>query len=381
MAKRASDSHCNVMRLWQTCRMDNRPPPSLRAHGLSRRTMMAGMGAALASTAGRAGAVAAFSPLTAMRALRLTGGPLAGAFTVASLGVVNWYFGNLGLLPFAARMPREVRGWLDLQLTRYDLARGVIMDVEPDYSADPVAPRIKRLIAPDSNDAYAATLLSLAARYDAVAGDGAWWPVHVAALKRIADAGIRSLQKPTGLTRTFRDRARPGADVAYLMDNCEVWSGLTAFAARLGTHGDSDAAIYMRAAGRVAAGLAGLFLPAEAAFLPSDADGGVGTSFYPDATAQVFAELHGVTGPGLGQAQYDAGWAMLNRLAPRWPALPYDAYPWLLLGTVAARRGAAGQRSARLQLAAARALYASNPARLTINELGYYQRTADSLRG
>ena len=370
------------MRLWQTCGMDKSPPPGLRAHGLSRRTvLLVGMGAALASTAGRAGAAAAFSPLTAVRALRLTSGPLAGAFTVAPLGVVNWYFGNLGLLPFAARMPREVRGWLDLQLAHYDLARGVIMDVEPDYTADPAAPGIKRLIPPDSNDAYAATLLSLAARYDAVAGDGAWWPAHAPSLKRIANAGIRALQKPTGLTRTFRDRTRPGADVAYLMDNAEVWSGLTAFAARLGAHGDGDAAMYARAAGRVSAGIAGLFLPAEAAFLPSDADGGVGTSFYPDATAQIFAELHGVTGPGLGQAQYDAGWAMLNQLAPRWPALPYDAYPWLLLSTVAARRGAAGQRSARLQLAAARVLYATTPARLTINELGYYQRTADHLRG
>jgi len=348
--------------------------------GHTRRGVLGGIGAALIAAPGSADAVAAFSPLAAMKALRLTGGPLAGAFTVAPLGAVNWYFGNLGLLPFAARLPREVRGWLDLQLARYDTVRGSIADVEPEYRTDPAAPGIKRLLRPDSNDAYAATLLALAARHDALTGDGAWWKDKAPALKAIATSGIRALQKRSGLTRTFRNRSWPGADVGYLMDNCEVWSGLTAFAARLGAYGDLEAATYARAAARVASGIAGLFDPAAAAFRASDTDTAVGARFYPDATAQVFAELHGVTAPGLGPEQYDKGWAALTRLAPRWPALAYDAYPWLLLGAVAAGRGAEGQRSARLQLAAARALHASHPERLTINELGYYQRTADALR-
>jgi len=330
---------------------------------------------------GRADAVTAFSAIAIVRGLRLTGGPLAGAFAVAPLGVVNWYFGNIGLLSFVDRMPREVRAWLELQLARYDTVRGMIADVELDYAANPAAPPIKRLIPPDSNDAYAGTLLALAARHDAHSADSAWWQAHVAALKSIANAGIRALQKPSGLTRTFRDRTRPGADVGYLMDNCEVWSGLTAFAARLSAHGDSDAAIYARAADRVAKGIAGLFDRKANAFRASDAATGVGTAFYPDATAQVFPELHAVVGLRFGSIQYDAGWAALNWMAPNWPALAYDAYPWLLLGSVATRRGASGQRYARLQLAAARALYANNPARLTINELGYYQRTADALRG
>ena len=174
--------------------MDESPPPALRARGSSRRMVLGGIGAALVRVPDGAYAAAVFSPLAAVRGLRLTDGPLAGAFTVAPLGVVNWYFGNLGLLPFAARMPREVRAWLDLQLARYDLVRGVIMDVVPDYSADPAAPGIKALIPPDSNDAYAGTLLALAARHDAATGDGAWWQAHVAALKSIANAGIRALQ-------------------------------------------------------------------------------------------------------------------------------------------------------------------------------------------
>jgi len=350
-------------------------------NGLSRRTVLAGLGVAGLAAQGLSAAPPTLSPLAVVRGLRIAAGPLGGAFTVAPLGVVNWYFGNLGLMPFAERMQREVRGWLDLQLARFDTVRGVIMDVEPDYTASPAAPGIKRLIPPDSNDAYAATLLALAARHDLLTGDAAWWRAHVGTLKGIANAGIRALQKPSGLTRTFRDRALPGADVAYLMDNCEVWAGLTTFAARLAAHGDSAAAaVYARSAARVAAGIAGLYDPAAQAFRPSDADTVVGTRFYPDATAQVFPELHGVTAPGLGQAQYDAGWAALGRIAPKWPALTYDAYPWLLLGTVAAGRGAAGKRLARMQLSAARALYASNPARLTISELGYFQRTADALR-
>ncbi len=368
------------MPVWQIGGMDQAPYPRSAPEGLSRRSVLGGIGAALIAAPGHTDAGVAFSPLAAIKALRLTGGPLAGAFTVAPLGAVNWYFGNLGLLPFAARLPREVRGWLDLQLARYDTVRGTIADVEPDYRTDPAAPGIKGLLAPDSNDAYAGTLLELAARHDAVTGDAAWWRANAPALKAIATAGIRRLQKPSGLTRTFRSRTVPGADVGYLMDNCEVWSGLSAFAAQLGAHGDSEAALYARAAARVAAGIAGLFDPAAAAFRASDVDTGVGKNFYPDATAQVFPELHGVTANGLGPAQYDKGWAALDRLAPRWPALAYDAYPWLLLGTVAAGRGAEGQRRARLQLAAARALYAKNPARLPINELGYYQRTADALR-
>ncbi|KUR72874.1 hypothetical protein AQZ52_06605 [Novosphingobium fuchskuhlense] len=353
-------------------------PCSAAPSSFSRRILLAGMGACLAARP--VGALGAgFSPLAAVRALRITAGPLAGAFTVAPLGVVNWYFGNLGLLPLAARLPSEVRAWLDLQIARYDIPRGTIADVEPDYASAGASPGIKRLLLSDSDDAYAGTLLALAARHDALGADDGWWNANVDALKGIARSGIRALQKPSGLTRTFRSHARPGADVAYLMDNCEVWSGLTAFAARLAARGDrSGAAVHTRAAEKVAAGIAGLFDPAAGAFRPSDSNAAVGTAFYPDATAQVFPELHGVVAPGLGQAQYDAGWAALGRIAPQWPALAYDSYPWLLLAAVAARRGAAGQRLARLQLAAARTL---PTARLTINELGYWQRTADLLRG
>lgn len=346
---------------------------------LSRRAVMAGMGI-LTFAPPLAHSVPAFSPLQHVCALRITGGPLQGAFTVAPLGVVNWYFGNIGLLPFVARLRHEVRGWLDLQLGRYDLSRGTIADVEPDYSANPASPSIKALIPPDSDDAYAATLLELAARYDSVWTATAWWAANVSTLRRIADGAIRALQKPSGLTRTFRNRARPGADISYLMDNCEVHSGLTAFAARLRAHGDRSAAVYDRAAKAVALGIARLFDREAGAFRASDADVAPGNRFYPDATAQVFPELHGVSAPGLGQQEWDAGWAALGRIAPLWPKLAYDPYPWLLLGTVAAGRSAEDKLNARHQLASARALYASEPSRLTISELAQYQWAAMALR-
>lgn len=321
-----------------------------------------------------------FSMSAALGALRIAKGPLAGAFTVAPLGKINWYFANLGLAPFAERIPAAVEAYLTLALARLNPANATLADVVPDYGKDPAAPGAGTLVRQDSDDAYAGTLIALAARLDAAHNSSLWWDAHVGLLKRAARNNILALQKPSGLTRTFRNRSWPGADVAYLMDNCEVHSGLVLFAAALRRHGDPDAARFEAAARAVARGIAGLFDRRAGAFRASDADTAPGARFYPDATAQVFPELHAVTGPGLGAAEYDAGWARLGRLAPDWPHLAYDPYPWLLLGTVAAGRDAVGRRLARTQLAAARALYARDPAKVTINELGYFQRTATLLR-
>ena len=349
----------------------------------TRRKALGLIGAAgvLALVPGHASAAAWIAPLSLVRQVRIAAGPLAGAFVVAPQGYVNWYFANLGLYPFVERMRAEVQAYLSLVLSRLDPATATIADVVPDYTRDPQAPDIGRLQPQDSDDAYAATLLALAARYDAVWHDDAWWLTHVPALKRVARRNILALQKPTGLTRTFQDITRPGAEVSYLMDNCEAFDGLSQFAARLQKRGDGDAARFALGARRIATGVAGLFDADAGRFRPSDADSATGSRFYPDATAQVFPQLCGVAGKGLGRTQYDAGWATLNRLAPDWSKATRDAYPWMVLGHVAALRGGSDARAAKLQMAAVRELYRKAPARVTINEIGYYARAAKALAG
>lgn len=304
-------------------------------------------------------------PLPAVRALRLSQGRFAGGFLTAPGGALNWYFANLGLWPFVGALKAEVRAYLELYLAQCDPASLTIRDVLFSHaSGTPVAIGTQ---ASDSDDAYAATLLSLAVRYVQLSGDEAWWRQRVETLKQLALRNLVDTQKPSGLTRVFQDASR--SDVAYLMDNCEVWRGLRDLAGALAQRGDAQAVRFRTAADSVRRGVLGLYQPAAGAFLPSDA-APLGAAFYPDGTAQVFAQAWGLVSGG---TRADAAWHWLNTRFEGWASGRYDAFPWMVLGYTAAMRGERALAEAQMTTLASR--FVSQRGVVTINELGFYQRT------
>lgn len=319
-----------------------------------------------------------FNALAEIKKHRITGGAMAGAFVIAPYGYVNWYFANLGLYPFVGSLKTEVKAYLNLYLRRLYPTRFNIADVLLNYSTSPTAPSIASLHQQDSDDAYAATFLSLASRYDAVTNDTAWWNANVGTLKNIAYKNLTTRHKPSGLVRAYQDTTvKLTASVGYLMDNCEVYRGLREFSARLQAHQDLDAGYYKAHAASVAIGIRSLFDATQKAFRVSDVSAAVMVNFYPDATAQVFPQAYTVATKGIGSEQYNQAWNYLNNVAPGWENGNKDDFPWMMLGYVAALRGGEDRSKAITLMRALENLCVTNRSKVTINELGFYKRTAN----
>ena len=291
----------------------------------------------------------------ALDACRVRRGPCKGAYALLPGSGVVWYFSNLALRLASDVDPAlrwNIRAYLDLYLDRLR-ADFTIADVD-----DPA--RDTGLREPDSHDAYAGTLLSLACDYTQRFGDTAWFTRRVALLKDLAYANLAVPQKPGGLVGAFQ---WPGA-VGYLMNNCEGWHGLQRLAAVLRRRGDGDAGYFSLVADGVRDGIDGLFDVAAQRWRAADvplADG-----FYPTRVCQVYPQAFGLP---LAASRLTAGYAALNTGAPGWEQCTYDFFPWLALGAVAAQRGDATR--AGVQARTCDALFATDRARVTINELGW----------
>lgn len=305
----------------------------------------------------------ALDPLQIITSCRITSGPAAliGAYRIVpSVGRINWYFSNLGLIGTARFLPKDhVRNYLDVYIR--NLKADCTID---DFEADLTTP-----MKPDSHDSYAATFLSLAAHYVALTNDTNWYYSNVATLKRIAYFNLATQTKPNQLTRVFQ--SPDPYDVGFFMDNCEVHRGLKDFAQLLRRFGDeSDAVYYDAFAETIAYGLMNLWDPVMSGFRPSDAHNTAIRAFYPGVTCQIFAQAFDVTPLS---AYYDKAWTYVQRYAPDWSRRRYDDFPWAILGAVSAKRKV-------LQPARWTLMHMNEQARLgnynmlTINELGWYQR-------
>ncbi len=314
--------------------------------------------------------------------LRLTEGPYAGGFRQqANDARLNWYFANLGLLALCEERPDLVQPYLDLYLSKVDGRTGTIRDV-----ADLGTGALQRS---DSDDSYAATILSLATKYRASPGGGRWWARNRVRLKEIARLVLLDFQKPSGLVPSFAN-ADPRT-VAYLMDNCEVYRGLDDLSRALEADRDPDAKSYAEAADRVARGVAGLFDEGRLSFRHADVGGA--DTFYPRRAAQVFPEVFEVP---LGDAartrsRYAAAWRSLNaggaagEPRDRWeegevPDGSLGGYPWMVLGYAAVKRGETGVAKTQLVFFARRSGQPDPPPPYTaIQELGWAARAASLL--
>jgi hypothetical protein len=313
-----------------------------------------------------------------IKSLRINSGPYMGGYMIAPHGKFNWYFAQLGLLPVVQYMSRTdletyIRPYLDLYLRSVN-ADWSIDDVDFPMGAYDLN-NVHRVLS-DSDDSYAATLLSLVARYLHASNNWAWWDANKAALKTIAYRNIALAVKPNGLTSVFQPGRNTLNSIGYLMDNCEVYRGLRDFAGVMRERGDADANYYDNFATGIGNAMARLFKSTAGGFTPGDAFLTTETIFYPGTTCQVFLQGFGVSECA---PLYDQAWNYLNRHSPSWEDGRYDPFPWAVLGFVAAKRGLYTQ--AKAQMAMMENKFATNRPLVTINELGFYLRMQSLLAG
>ncbi len=318
-----------------------------------------------------------------IKKLRIKQGIFAGGYQVAPTGVLNWYFTNLGLIAIVPRLTLSdlniyIRSYLNLYLKR----------LEPDMSikdinfedGNPLSSYGKT--PSDSDDSYAATFLSLASLYAKTiyikqSKDLTWWNKNKSKLKNIAYYNLAISIKQNGLTSVFQSPRSQKDNTGYLMDNCESYRGLRDFAEMLRLTGDiADANYFDSFANGITQGIDSmLFDSITARFIPSDNPLDE-TCFYPKATCQVFPQAFGLVELS---SHFDQAWHYLNATAANWQNGHYEEYPWAILGFVAAKRGAIIQ--AQAQMKTVQSLFIHKRGLVTINELGFYQRTKDVLAG
>ena len=327
---------------------------------------------------GFAQSVSPINVVNEIKKLRITSGTFTGGYLIAPAGRLNWYFTNLGILPIiqylnAADLDLYIRTYLDLYLRRME-ANSSILDIDFIGAPDGAF----QTVLSDSDDSYAATTLSVVVRYLHASKNWAWWDANKAKLKTMAYRNLPVAIKPNGLTSVFQSPRSQTNSVGYLMDNCEVYRGLRDYAALLRERGETvDATYYDSFATNIAARINNsMFDATRNAFTPSDADPIATTEFYAGTTCQVFPQAFGLKELS---PYFDRSWAYLNRMSPNWQDGRYDAYPWAVLGFVAAKRGAMAQAQAQLQMINGK--FQTDRGLVTINELGFYQRAVSVLAG
>jgi hypothetical protein len=190
----------------------------------------------------------------------------------------------------------------------------------------------------DSVDSYNATFLTLArVLYDT--GDASSQQ-YVASLKPTLEnlaATIVAIQQTDGLTI-----ALPGTKFAYLMDNAEVYRGLSdlSYLESNAFGNGTKASTYTQDAQLVAAGISSMWNASNStyAYAKSEPNGVLNQSswsnWYPDATSQLYPIVEGVIPPSSTQAL--SLWNGFNSAYPQWATLSNPSgYPWAVVADTA----------------------------------------------
>lgn len=234
--------------------------------------------------------------LEELKNLRINDGPFTGGYLVSpSYNVLNWYFANLGLMPMvrhlsAADLDHYIRKYLDLYLSN------VRSDFRIDDVKDPKNSTGYSVKASDSDDSYAATMLSLAVKYMRASQNISWWGANKKKMSHISyNILAKSLQSKTGLTSSYAPTRNENYTVGMLMDNTEVYRGLRDFAQALRDF-SSDEAEYPYAnycdqlAKSIANGIKKLFYTGVQGFYWNDWKQ-LDNNMYPGAMCQVCPQV------------------------------------------------------------------------------------------
>lgn len=235
----------------------------------------------------------------------------------------------------------------------------------------------------DSTDSYAATFLSLA--WNAwESGDSNARSTILGLSYQLDVIGgvIVHTQQSDGLTW-----AKPDYQIKYLMDNCEAYRGLRDLAALYqNAFGDTTkAAYYNAAADSMLKGILGMWMNGTWAVY-KDALGRLAapnlTTWYADASAQVFPALMGVVSSSDSRAQQ--AYAALNAAWPGWPTLSFnsqDPFPWVLIAQGAAAMGDKSRVATYLNSLQSKYVNSNFPWPFYNAEAGWFMRTNNYMLG
>lgn len=143
---------------------------------------------------------------------------------------VNPYFADIAamaLLDNAGKYAQNVKAYAEWHFDRLNTAESDYNGVDGtiyDYTVTLENGKIKTETAKgsyDSTDSYAATFLTVLAKYYEKTGDADYILSRAADIDRVVDAMLSTFS--FGLTN-----AKPDYEVKYLMDNCEVYAGMKA---------------------------------------------------------------------------------------------------------------------------------------------------------
>ena len=231
----------------------------------------------------------------------------------------------------------------------------------------------------DSTDSYAATFLSLAWNFYRTGDPGAQAYVKTLAyqLEVMGDVLVLT-QQSDGLTW-----AKPDYQIKYLMDNCEGYRGLRDLALlfQYAFNNPAKEAYFNGRAQMMYQGIEGMWLGSSFAFYK----GGPAPNFstwYPDATAQLFPVLMGVIAPNDPKATQV--YAKFNSAWPGWPSLSFngvDAFPWVLVADTAAIMGDANRVNSYLATVQAKYVNPDFPWPWYCAEAGWFMRLNSYMLG
>jgi hypothetical protein len=313
----------------------------------------------------------------------LDGRQLADGAILYSSTKIEPYYANLGatgLTKVPAQLP-HVRSWMQWFVSHINARDvwglgGTIYDYAYNGSSETATDTA------DSVDSYNATFLTLARElYDTGDQTSREYVLSIKpSLERLANA-VLALQQPDGLTI-----ALPNWQIAYLMDNSEVYRGLTdmAYLESNAFNNASQGATYANAASRVASGIQGLWNATSSTFAyakgePSGSlDATAWSIWYPDATAQIFPILQGVIAPSSEQAQ--ALWTTFNQTYAQWQTLETpDGFPWALVADTAVLMNDAPSAETYIQNAQTEYAATGFPWPWYCAEDGWYLRTMNQI--
>jgi hypothetical protein len=194
----------------------------------------------------------------------------------------------------------------------------------------------------DSTDAYAGTFLSLVWAYWNTGDANAQTYIQgIASDVNSIGQVVIATQQADGLTW-----AKPNYHVKYLMDNCTAYRGLQDAASLFAVLGDSKKSnYYNQHARQILQGISSLWLTSSGSWaVYQDSAGNELTpnfsTWYPDATSQLFPVLYGAVSSSGKRAQ--TVYSKFNSAWPGWPALSFnkqDPFPWVTVAAAASQMG------------------------------------------
>ncbi len=246
------------------------------------------------------------------------------------------YFDHLAVWAVLKTRPQETpfaKKWLDWVFANLNRpgssgVPGTVYDFMVDHEHE------MNLYTCDSFDAYNGTFLMLLGEYWKITHDRAYFQSKLPDIKLILHATLQS-KNEHGLTN-----ARPDAQIAYLMDNVEVWRGLTDIALVFADLGQNELAHSTRNNAQELQKTIEKYLwsPQLQSYLPYESELNPNpTEFYPFGTALIWPILFELPE---AQARKVSLWNHFQaHWLSRWKKGDSDFFAWSLLAYTAAKSG------------------------------------------